>query len=603
MTSLDLRTVDDSGGVRALAAGARHDLQRADHLAHHSPWLSMLSEVPVVGRQVDEVRALTSAGVRIGDLVAGTADRVQTALDNGSTAGPPGRVPMVDAVIAAAGDLRTQLRTISVPSRSWLLPPLTHARQELVRKLADADRQLGEGDQRLRAARSLLAGPRRLLILGGNNAEMRAAGIATTAGVGTIDNGSIEVGDFVPTPVVNLPYPGVPIPDDWHALYEWLGPGQGYESTLMSPDFPTVAQVSLDISQHNVVGNVDGVVYVDAVALQSLLQLIGPVTVDGEEYDGTNATRKLLNENYLRFPNESDSPERREAQSKVAKAVFDALEHRSFPFTKLAAQLQDLGLSRHVMAWSSHPDEQELFHAVGADGSLEPHDLLIASQNLNASKLDYYVTMSVAGTVQDAGDHRNVDLAVTLTNPKHYTGAFYIEGGGFYANPGEYATFLVTYLPKEAYDVGSPDPGIGRHGPDGPLNAYSTVFRVPEGTSRTFHIEFSLPNHVSTVRIMPSGRLAFVPYTFDGYETNDSFPNPLDLASVARPEHVADWWLVFGLLLFGIGAAVAGDARGRLTVAGGRNARVDFEIGWWITIVGLAMIAIQFALFASTASF
>lgn|GEM_PF-2405935 len=597
--ALDFRRVDEAGGVRVVAADAAAHLARADRIAHHSPWLSLTSHVPVLGNQVDAVRDLAATADRVGAIGTGTAERVQAAIDTASTRGPAGRVPLVDEVRAAAADLRAALATVTPPQRTGLLPLLSSAQASLRDDLAKADRQLADADRSLAAAHSLLAGPRRLLILGGNNAEMRSAAIATTAGIATISNGSIDVGDFVQTADVNLAPPGVPLTEEWRALYEWLSPGRAYSSTVMSPNFPLAAAMSSQISLHNFVGHVDGVVFVDTISLQRLLQLIGPVSVDGETYDGTNVTRKLLNENYLRFPTTSDSPERREAQSRVAKQVFEAIDERPIPLLQLASTLQDLGKSRHLMAWSADPAEQQLFVDTGVDGSLEPHDLLIASQNLNASKLDYYVTMRVDGAVYDEGDDHAIDLAVTLTDPKHFTGSSYIEGGGIYAAPGEYASFLVAYLPPEAYDLQIPGYGVGRAGPDGPVHAYSTVVRVPEGTSATVHFRFRLPDSVDEVRIMPAGRLVPTTYKFGTYTTSDLFPNPLDLDAVAVHDAAAVPWFVVGLLLFAAGAALMGDAKGRLAVAAAvdpgsrvaRRARIDRKVGWLVLAVGLAMMA------------
>jgi hypothetical protein len=44
------------------------------------------------------------------------------------------------------------------------------------------------------------------------------------------------------------------------------------------------------------------------------------------------------------------------------------------------------------------------------------------------------------------------------------------------------------------------------------------------------------------------------------------------------------------LLLFGVGVAFAGDGWGR-------ESRVDAGIGWWLTVCGVAMIAVQLAIF------
>ena len=213
-----------------------------------------------------------------------------------------------------------------------------------------------------------LAGPRRFLILGGNNAEMRAFGITTTAGVATVKDGSIEVGDFLGADKTILQKPGVPVSDDWYTLYEFLDPELQYSTNVMSPNFPEVARIAENISDQNVIGPVDGVIFADTVALQSLLQIIGPVTVDGVTYDGDNAARILINENYIKYGTADAAPARREQQSVVAKALFKALNERHVPILKLAARVQLLAQSRHLLISSKDADENEVFRAAGASG-------------------------------------------------------------------------------------------------------------------------------------------------------------------------------------------------------------------------------------------
>ena len=585
-----------------MASGAAADLHRAAKLASSSPWLSLLSDVPVLGGQFDALRDLAGAADHVGQLGKATAVDVQAALDRSSDAGPSGRVALVDAVTASVDRLQTELRAVDVGAHGKLLGPLRTARADLVRRLDKAVTRLDEGRQTLHVLRGFLAGPRRYLILGGNNAEMRSVGIATTSGVATIDNGSVKVGDFLNAGATRLAQPGVPLPEGWDWLYGYLDLNIEFGNMVCSPNFPLTGAAAAAGAAMSVHGPVDGVIYVDTVTLQNLLAVVGPVEVDGVTYDGTNAARILINENYMTFSS-TDPAGRRDAQGRVAKAIFDAINTRHVSLVKLAAKLQDLAKSRHLQAWSSNPDEEKLWSDVGADGARSSNDVVVASEELGTSKLDFYVTEHVDVHVAQEGDYRRVSLSISLTNPPRDRTSPYIEGGSRYANPGEYGFYLVVFMPKDAVDVVHDDPAWTSAANDGPLQATTFTARAPVGTTRTIDMSFLLPDDERSINVIPSARLRPATWTAGQLQFTDLFPTTIDLGTLRTGEAPNALWLLVGLGVFGLGAALAGDAWGRAAVvaAEGRGvsprARFDANTGWWLMAIGLASVGAQLAIF------
>ena len=604
LTALDFKTVDERGGIVPVASGAAGDLHRAAHVASSSPWLSLVSHVPGVGDQVDALRDLTGAADRVGQLGLSTAKDVQSALDHASDQGPSGRVALVDQVTASVDRLQSGLRAVDVGAHGSLLAPLRTARADLVRHLDNAANRLDDGRATLKVLRGFLAGPRRYLILGGNNAEMRSVGIATTSGVATIDNGSVKVGNFYNAGQTRLAQPGVPLPPGWDFLFGYLDINIEFGNMVASPNFPLTGAAAAAGSGMTLTGPVDGVIYVDTVSLQNLLAVVGPVDVDGVTYDGTNAARILINENYLNYSS-SDPSGRRDAQGRVAKAIFDAINTRHVSLIKLAAKLQDLAKSRHLLAWSSNPDEEKLWQDVGADGARQPNDIVIAAEELGTSKLDFYVTEHVAMKVQPEGDHRRISLAISMTNPPRGQTSPYIEGGTpLYAKPGEYGYYLVVYMPRDATDVVHDDPTWTSASPDGPLQATTFTARAAVGTTRTINVSFLLPNDEATVNIVPSARLRPATWTIGRTSFNDLFPTTINLATVeSESAGYTSIWLVVALGLFALGAALSGDAWGRIAVAradgahDSPRARFDAEVGWYLMIASGAVLAAQVVIY------
>lgn len=531
LANIDLKTIDEDGELTAIAQSAAGRIDNAADRASNSPVLRALSVVPIVGGQIDALRDLTSAVADVGRRGRDAAAAIEGSLDAGT--GAAGRLEVVRVARRELVDLRDHLETVDLGADGWLLPPLRSAKRSLAITLADARSDLDRSTALAAALEDFLVGPRRYLVLGGNNAEMRAVGIPTTSGIATVADGAIEMGEFSgAVEGVELPEPGVPVPLGFEAMYGWLNGDRGYRTTLATPNWPVAARIAADITTRNIYGPVDGIIYVDTVTLAALLAVIGPVEVNGEEYAFHNALDELLYRNYLRFETIDDNPERKALQSQIAEAIFEEIDERDYSLLQLAGALAELARGRRLLAWSADPAENELWEAFDADGSLRPDGIGVVSQDLGASKLDYFVEQEVEVTADEEGNSRRVQLRIRLTNPEHPETSPYIDGpGGRYAEPGEYGSFLVAYLPRDAYDIVS-DVGVTHHGRDGPMYAVGTILRVPEDSSREVVIEFSVPSARERLWVMPSGRLSGTTWHVDGEEIVDQLPFEIDLTDL-----------------------------------------------------------------------
>lgn len=531
LADIDLGTVSDRGGLAAVADGAADRIDAAARRARTSPALRAVSVLPLLGRQVDAVRDLTGAVEAIADQGRTAAEGIEDAIETSS--GPAGRLAIARAAERELAGVADVIARVDLPSRSWLLPTLRDAVGELELELADARSDVERARGLTAALEQFLDGPRRYLVLGGNNAEMRAVGIATTSGLARIEGGGIEVAEFSgATERIELPEPGVPVPLEYEVLYGWLNGDRGYRTTFATPNFPVAAAIASAITDRNQYGPVDGIIYVDTVTLAHLLHVVGPVEVQGVEYRSDTILRQLLYENYLRFRTVDDNPERKALQSEVARAVFDAVNERDFDVLELADVLSEMARGRHLQAWSRDAAENELWRAFGADGRLRSDTVGVVSQELGASKLDAFTSLEVAVDAERIEDDaRLVTLEITITNPEHPPTSPYIDGGGLYAEPGEYGSFLVSYLPAGAYDIRGSE-GFTHHGPDGPLYAAGSILRVPEGESKTVQVTFKLSAGREILTVMPAARMYATTWRFGGEERTDLLPFQIDLSDL-----------------------------------------------------------------------
>lgn len=518
LAALDLETVDASGGVAAVVERAADRIDAADQRARTSPVLGVLGAVPVVRGQVDALQDLTGAAAEVADLGRGTAGRLQDVLD-----GPPGAATRLELAQTAARELQVlsdELAAFEIGAEGWLLPPLAWAREALDVQLIEARGDLRRASAASDALARFLDGPRRYLIAAGNNAEMRTGGVITATGVAEVADGEIDVDEFLPNDArVHAPAP-VPVSEEWMDLYGWRGGYQRYPGTTYTPNWPVAAEIISEITAVNAHGPVDGVIYVDTITLALVLEVVGPVTVEGITYDHQNVVEQLLYRNYLTFGTLDDNPERKELQGAIARAAFDAIGERDYSVFALAGALSRLARSRHLLGWAADPAEQDLWETLGIDGHLEPDDVLVEVANLGSSKLDYFVTVAAELTTEldEEEGVRRGRLAVTITNPERPETSEYIEGlSGMIQEPGEHVAWLGFFLPQYATSIEPVDfPSFSQVGPDGPLYGAGTAVRVPLGESRTFTVSFDLPADQYTLTVLPSARLVPTMWTLDG---------------------------------------------------------------------------------------
>lgn len=530
LSGLTIDRVDAAGGIGPLADHADDHLRKADRIAHHSLLLAPLRVVPVLGTQLRGIGQLTSATRALGETARTQADRIQTQIATGGSAGK--RIQLLDTMLGAIDALQQRISTLDLHTSGWLLPPVSGARHDLVKAVDKAKRHLADSRSTVAAMRTFLGHDHRVLILAANNAEMRGGnGMALSAGVAQIHDGEITVGDFFNTGDLFLKAGPVPVPPDLEHTYGDFFIGQEWRGTNASPDFPEVAPIYVAMAKKAGLGDVDGVIMVDADALRALLQTTGPVSLNGTTYSAGNVIQQVLNENYLLFGSADMGvhSQRVDLQSQIAKSVFAEFNTRPVSATKLARNLLAVTPGRHILAWSADPAVQQAWDQLGVDGALSPDGLLVSVENVSANKLDYYIR-----PVIDLATHRQADgswlvtLRVSVYNPPRQRTSEVIEGGTSYVKPGDHRVYLDLHLPGDTYDVKALPadalPTVASDkvatlpnaenlpmtftvvGTDGPMKVVGNRYIIPKGTTRTVSIQFHLPGVDDHVTVLPGGR-------------------------------------------------------------------------------------------------
>lgn len=271
-------------------------------------------------------------------------------------------------------------------------------------------------------------GPRNYLITAENNAEIRACGgFVGSLGVMNVDNGKISLGDFEGTlHSSNGPKPQIPITDEEMTLFQPYEPTMNFTSgdAYFTPDFPSGASnVSTLWSLEHGGQHIDGVVALDPVFLQYLLQLCGGVTAaDGTVVDGSNAANELLSGSYWKYPDGGDAQDA--VFASVASGAFNQLLGGlgDVGFTNLFKVIKRGGDEGRLLMWMANEAEENAVVQMGFGGALNADPTKpqtgVFVNNYSYSKLDWYLNLdAVKGEgVENADGTASYPMTVTLTN-------------------------------------------------------------------------------------------------------------------------------------------------------------------------------------------
>ena len=283
---------------------------RAAARATGSPLLLPLRVLPVAGRQLRSVHALSAAARDVSDAAVDAMARAHEVLADPSGGGPA----RVDEVRALRTAIVTAARRVGAVDdlgpRKGLVRPLAEARRELARQLLDARTTLADASAGATAGLRLLEGPGRYLVVAANNAEMRAgSGMWLSGGVLTTAAGRLDLGPVAPLYLqADPPNGAAPITDPdlaarwdavWHPNWDWRG-------LMVSPRLPASAELGLRMWEAAGREPIDGVLVVDPVGLAAVVRATGPVRVGDRTFTADQVAPELLHDQYRQF--DTDTP-------------------------------------------------------------------------------------------------------------------------------------------------------------------------------------------------------------------------------------------------------------------------------------------------------
>lgn len=524
---LSASSVTGSSTSRALVTA---EAQFADaRSALGSWWMDPVTVVPVVGRQVRSVTDLSAAAATVASTGASFVDEVHAVLDAPHAAGPQ-RVAALQRLATAAGAAARALDHVGTGPSAGLVAPLAAKRNELVAQLDDARGRLARAAAAAGAAATILGGPQTYLVLASNNAEMRAgSGAFLEVGTATMSGGTVHLGQMQPAGSLFLPAGAVTLTGDLARNWGWLAPNQEWRNLGVTPQFDVTAELAARMWKARTGQQVDGVVSLDVVGLQHLLEATGPVTAGGVTVSSSNALSYLLHDQYAGLTDNATpgASGRQDALGALASATLRQLESGSLDLRTLATVMSAAGEGRHLMVWSRSPAAEAAWRATGVAGELGPRSLDVAVINRGGNKLDPYLDVNVTMTARPAGASTDVTLGVTLHNTTPPGQSQFVAGPypGVAATYGEYVGLLAVNVPARATHR-RVSGGLAEviDAAEGPTWLLVSSVDVLPGRSTTLEVHFELPGRHGTVHVVPSARVPPERWRVPGRSFTDSLP-------------------------------------------------------------------------------
>jgi hypothetical protein len=510
----DLRDADgvsDDDLRHGLDRAAAHLDDARSTLRQPGPWVT--ARLPLLGRSTKAVDVTAHAATVV---VRGSRSVLDvTAGDEPIVRGKRIDIDRLEAVRDALADASSDASAVAGEldrlRTGWTPPQVGSGVRDARREFSDAARGLGNAVDLVTVLQGLAGadGPRSILMLLENNAELRGTGgLVSVFAEMTATDGSLKVGKFRDIDEIAdhrtkaRPVPASPEFVDLYGRY--LANTTLWKNANMSPDGPTTFGLVADLAELSMGRRPSAVVAIDVPTIAAILDATGPAKLpDGTELTSRNAQEQLLVKAYENVPDTREGQaERRKRLREAADAVVSRLLDGKAGTVPLAGALSRMAAGRHLMLWSDDADEQERLERSGAAGAVRAGsgDLAMVTVHnfgggkFEGNKLDYYARREMSVRVHLDRERAVVERTFTLRNNAPESGlSGYVAG---LEDPGQSRNFVLFALPRAARITGwAQDETVLPLNPrnENDYSVLSDFAALDPGESATWVLTYELP--------------------------------------------------------------------------------------------------------------
>lgn len=262
-----------------------------------------------------------------------------------------------------------------------------------------------------------------------------------------------------------------------------------------SPDFPTTAKQAVKFYNLESAKDMDfdGVAAVNASILPTIINFIGPVQIEENEFNEENVILALEYEVELGFKEKGIGYEgRKGVLVKLVKEVSSGIENLSLKEKiRLSEQLRNHADNKDMLLYSKNPDIQLALKEKGWTGELKPSKgdyLMVVDTNLGAFKSDFFIERSLDYTV-DLTDMEKPKAKLVITYDHNAKESNWLTK--------DYRSYVRVYTPKGSWMTKT---GGVKDKTDFSAEKNYTVLanfaEVPLDTKKQVIYEYNLPKNI-----------------------------------------------------------------------------------------------------------
>jgi len=263
-------------------------------------------------------------------------------------------------------------------------------------------------------------GAKRYLISFQNSAEARGTGgILGAYALIELDKGNLKIlqtGSNAALYGISLKEIPVAVPAEFLRLYG-KNPAILQNSNL-SPHFPYGAQIWMGLWKKKYGEQLDGVIAVDPTALSYVLRATGEIRLkSGEKITSENVVEETLKNAYERY--EKDNNARKQYLVEIMNATAAKLTKGEYSKVKMAKALRDGIKANRILIYSTNQSAQRQLENVRLGGHLglvANNEYRTVIQNIDASKLDYYLDRSITIESKSCQNVKQTQVRIRVTN-------------------------------------------------------------------------------------------------------------------------------------------------------------------------------------------
>lgn len=242
--------------------------------------------------------------------------------------------------------------------------------------------------------------PRTYLIGAASLSELRASGgLLGSWSLLVADEGDLRFDQFSPIDDLDTHDGEATSPSaEFAARYGRFGALREWRNTNLTPDFPTAAQVMLELWEAQGGEPLDGVIITDTVTFQRIVERSGPIDVPGVvTLTAANTLDFVGVEAYAAF---EDQAERKEVLGGVATSAFERMFGvlSGDDLRATVAMFDDLAQGGHLRIYARDQATQSVLRRAGLGGELPVTDGEFAGvyvSNFAANKVDFFTERQI----------------------------------------------------------------------------------------------------------------------------------------------------------------------------------------------------------------